>query len=249
MRPLLLSLVLLGCGAKGASASEISALQQQNTALEARVAKLEETLERVMQVVTVPASPEREEAAYQVAMQIRGAMDDLDLGKARELLTQITTDYGDTTFAAQAAELLKQLAIIGNDGSMDGVDKWLLGEHGPLDAEKTTMLVSFEAWCPHCRNEIPVVQKVHETMSAEGIDVIGITGLSRGTSEEDMATFLADNKVSFPVAYDSGVLGQRFGAAGVPHAAIIRGGKITWVGHPANLTGDDAAGLRKLLAR
>lgn len=249
MRPILLSLALLGCGAKGASPSEITALQEQNAALEARVAKLEDTLERVMQVVTVPASPEREEAAYKVAMQIRGAMDELDLIKARELLTQITTDYGDTTFAAQAAELLKQLAIVGNDATLDGVDRWLLGEHGPIDAEKTTMLVFFEAWCPHCRNEIPVIQKVHDTMAAEGIDVIGVTGLSRGTSEEDMAAFLSENNVSFPVAYDTGVLGQRYGAAGVPHSAIIRGGKITWVGHPGTLTSEDAAGLRKLISK
>ena len=84
---------------------------------------------------------------------------------------------------------------------------------------------------------------------ADQVDVIGITGLSRGTTEEAMAEFLGENNVSFPVAYDSGVLGQRFGAAGVPHSAIIRDGKIAWVGHPATLTGEDAAGLRKLLAR
>jgi hypothetical protein len=57
-----------------------------------------------------------------------------------------------------------------------------------------------------------------------------------------MDDFLDTAGVTFPVARDGGSLGERFGAEGVPHAVLIRAGKVVWLGHPGTLSPTDNPG-------
>ena len=228
----ILAVVLSACAPKG---GDVASLAAQNQALEARVAALEETVERISMVVDIPADPQREQEAYELATQARDAMDALDLATARDIVGRIMSEYADTTVGRAAEGIAGTLALVGTDADLDGVQGWIRGEHTVI-AENTTLLVFFEAWCPHCQREVPVIEKTWTDLRAQGLDVVGITSLSRGTSDAAMESFLDESGVTFPVARDNGSLSTRFGAEGVPHAVLIRDGKIAWLGHPGTLS-------------
>lgn len=233
-----LALLLAACAPK---AGEVTALTEQNAALDARVTALEATVQKITSVVELPADPEREEAAYALATRARAAMDELDLVTARDIVARLVTEYPDTTVGRSAQGIAGTLALVGADATLDGIQGWVRGEH-VLDADKTTLLIFFEAWCPHCQREVPAVQQTWVDLKARGLDVVGVTSFSRNTSQADMDAFLDSAGVAFPVARDDGTLSQRFGAEGVPHAVIIRNGKIAWLGHPGTLSPADNPG-------
>lgn len=234
---------LAGCAPRTA-APEIEALSARTEALEARVAELEGLLDRVKMAVDLPAEPEREADAFALATRAREALDDLRMADARDLLDTLIREYGDTTMARSAMDMASTLEIIGEDATLVG-DDWVQGEH-TLDADRTTLLVFFEAWCPHCKREVPQIQDTWSSMKDDGLDVVGVTSFSRDTTEQDMNAFLEAGDVTFPVLRDDGALWAAYRAQGVPHAVILQGGRIIWVGHPAMLERDD---IQTLLER
>jgi thiol-disulfide isomerase/thioredoxin/outer membrane murein-binding lipoprotein Lpp len=236
-------LLLAGCGAR--SSTDVEALAEKTARLEARVEALEGLLDRVTAVVELPAEPEREQAALGLAEEIRADLDALRMAEARDGLERLVRDYSDTMVARSAGDLLDTLEIIGQPATELPVAGWLQGEH-TLDPERTTLVVFFEAWCPHCQREMPELARTWEALSGEGLDMVGVTSLSRGTTEEEMTAFLDEGEVGFPVARDDGRLWATFRAEGVPHAVVLKGGEVRWVGHPAMLEDGD---LTTLMAR
>jgi peroxiredoxin len=216
----------------------------------ARVRELEERLEVaearlrfVSDMLDLPSDPERENQANLLATEAQAAMDAMDLEKARDLVARLATEYGDTSIGRAAAEVLPQLSLIGSPAGEFKPAGWVRGEMA-VNPARTTVVVFFEAWCPHCQREVPNVQAAWTRLRDRGLDVVGVTSFSRDTTPEQMAEFLDSAGVGFPVARDDGSLSERYAAQGVPHAAVLRGGKIAWIGHPASL--EDGA-LEKLL--
>lgn len=234
MRILLpMSLVALSACAPR-SGGDVQALSDQVTELQAQVAELQAFQKKVEMVVELPADPEREVAALEMAYAARDALAEGDTETAKKLLNTIVDDYGDTQIAAPAMDMLRELKIIGSDAGALDVERWVQGEH-TLDADKLTVLVFFEQWCPHCQREMPNLQKTWAKLNDQGLDMVGLTSFSRGTSEQAMTDFLAESEVAFPIGKDDGSLSRRFAANGVPHAAVVKGGEILWIGHPAEL--------------
>ncbi|MFK7928264.1 MAG: TlpA family protein disulfide reductase [Myxococcota bacterium] len=231
----------MGCAAK--TGGDVQSMAKQVTELQARVAELESFQAKVEMVLDLPADPAREMAALELAYAARDALGAGETDKAKTLLKQILDDYSDTQVAAPAMDMMKELAVVGSDAGALDVTAWVQGEHA-LNPEKLTVLVFFEQWCPHCQRELPELQKTYSELKTDGLDMVGLTGFSRGTTSEQMTQFLADAKVTFPVGRDDGALSKRYAANGVPHAAVVRGGKVLWIGHPGEL-GDET--LRKWL--
>jgi len=214
---------------------EVATLTAEVRALRARVEELETFRQRVEMVVELPGDPEQEMAALDLAYQARDLMLAGDTAQAKALLQKIVDEYPDTQIAPQARSMLMELSVIGSDaGSLD-VQSWVQGEH-TLDPDALTILVFFEAWCPHCQREMPVMQETFTALDDKGLDVVGLTSFTRGTSKQDMDAFLQEAGVTFPVGRDDGTLSYRFAANGVPHAAVVRGGKVEWIGHPSELS-------------
>jgi len=240
--PVLLPIVATACAPK--NTGEVATLMSEVQALQARVDELETFRQRVEMVVELPGDPEQELAALELAYKARDLMLAGEGEAAKDILQQIIRDYPETQVAAPAMEMLRELQIIGSDAGPLDVKSWVRGKH-TMDPDALTVVVFFEAWCPHCQREVPVMEKAFQELDEQGLDVVGITNFSRGTTEEQMTEFLDTAGVTFPVGRDDGTLSQRFAANGVPHAAVLRHGKVEWIGHPGEL---DEARLKEWLA-
>ena len=67
--------------------------------------------------------------------------------------------------------------------------------------------------------------------------MIGLTKQTRGVTDEQVTSFIGENKVTYPIAKEQGdSLSQHYGVRGIPAAAVVKDGKVVWRGHPARLT-------------
>ena len=117
------------------------------------------------------------------------------------------------------------------------IEQWFQGE-GEVDISsgQATLLVFWEKWCPHCRREMPKLQATYEQFNSQGLQVIGLTKLSRNTAPDEISAFIDEQNVSYPIAKEDGSISEYFNVAGVPAAAVVKDGQIVWRGHPARLT-------------
>ena len=89
--------------------------------------------------------------------------------------------------------------------------------------------------------------KIEETYTKyQGrMNVVGLTKVTRSSTDESVAEFIKDSGISYPVGKEKGGnLSSHYNVSGVPAAAIVKDGKIVWRGHPARI--DDSL-LDKLL--
>ncbi|MEZ4236232.1 MAG: TlpA disulfide reductase family protein [Myxococcota bacterium] len=112
-------------------------------------------------------------------------------------------------------------------------DAWIAGERD--EAEATTVLVFWEVWCPHCRAEMPHLVALD---ARPGVEVVGLTNLTRDATEAKVKAFVAEQGVTFAVGRDTGGLFEKVGAQGVPSAVVLKDGVVVWQGHP-NAVPDD----------
>lgn len=101
-----------------------------------------------------------------------------------------------------------------------------------------TVVVFFEPWCPHCQADVPQIELVRRDFADRGLGVIGLTQLSRGSTDADLATFIERGFLQFPIGVEDGSMTEAWGVKGVPHVALVRGGRVEWEGHPELLTVD-----------
>jgi thiol-disulfide isomerase/thioredoxin len=117
------------------------------------------------------------------------------------------------------------------------IEKWFQGEgEVDLDGSKTTLLVFWELWCPHCRRELPRLQKMWDDHKALGLQVVGVTRVTRTSTDDGVRAFLSKSSIAYPVAKVDGKLAEYFQVTGIPAAALVKDGQIVWRGHPIRLT-------------
>jgi thiol-disulfide isomerase/thioredoxin len=139
----------------------------------------------------------------------------------------------NTTRAFQACQRLgTELAIVGKDvvGGIQA-DEWYQGKANA--SAKATLLVFWEVWCPHCKREVPKLEETFKKFGGQGLDVIGLTSLSRNKTPDEVKAFMKENNVSYPMGKASEATWSFYGVGGVPAAAVVKGGKVVWRGHPA----------------
>ena len=107
---------------------------------------------------------------------------------------------------------------------------WLDGSTFDLAAERgnVVMLNLWATWCGPCRYEIPELDRLHARYSSRRFKVIGVS-VDEGPVEE-VRKFVADQKMTYPVALDpQGRLAMLFETTVLPTTAIIdRTGKVVW---------------------
>ena len=109
-------------------------------------------------------------------------------------------------------------------------DQWLQGQ---ADVGGTQLVVFFELWCPHCRREVPRLQALHQDL--DGLEVVGLTRLSRGVTEEQLMGFVDEQGLSYAVGRPPEGLAQKLAIRGIPAAVVLKDGEVVWRGHPARL--------------
>jgi thiol-disulfide isomerase/thioredoxin len=122
----------------------------------------------------------------------------------------------------------------------DNIYQWLIP--GDVDLESgVTLLVFFEEWCPHCRREVPKLAETQARYLSQGLRVVGLTRLTKSSTESKVMDLLGTYGVDYPVAYENGKIAERFQVSGIPAAAVVKDGVIIWRGHPSRLTEADWA--------
>jgi len=243
MLTVLLALVALPALAQTEEAGA-SDVDKRLEALEQRLTALEQKIDSLAQ------GPALEKAATSQLSQIRALVSKGQMDEAQKLAANFQKQYGQTDTARKARSFLAELSVVGRDAptSLD-VEKWYTDGSGVNMAEaKATLFVFWEEWCPHCRREVPKMKQLYETYQAEGLQVIGLTKLTRGVTEEKVMAFIEENQLNYPIGKEKGDLSQQFAVSGIPAAAVVKDGKIVWRGHPARLTDDMVKGFLGIAA-
>jgi len=184
------------------------------------------------------ANAEQEQAAADLLKAASAHAEKMEYDQAKAKLAELKEKYGSTRAARAAARLDSELAVIGKDAGSLEVEKWFQGDLASLE-DGTTLLVFWEVWCPHCKREVPKLTETYQQYKPKGLNMVGLTKMTRDIKEEDVTSFLADNKVTYPIAKEKGSeMSKHFGVRGIPAAAVVKDGKVVWRGHPARLTDD-----------
>ena len=231
-RSLALTLALAGC-----------ATADQHQQLEARVAQMEQKVEALEKApaaagAVAAADPAAEAAAKKLYESISEKVSKGEMDAAKKEMTELTTKYASTTMAKRARKMAAELEVVGKAVPSDwakNLEKYYLGE-GDIDLSSgTTLVVFWEVWCPHCRREVPELKATYEKLNGKGLNVVGLTKITRSATEEKVVEFIKENDVNYPTAKEDGTLSKEFNVSGIPAAAVVKDGKIIWRGHPARL--------------
>jgi peroxiredoxin len=104
--------------------------------------------------------------------------------------------------------------------TLDGKDVSLASYRGSL------VFLSFWAtWCGPCKQELPSVQALYDTLKAKGFTIMAVDVMETGKT---VADFARTNRLTFPVLLDvDGRVGGEYDARSIPTNYIIdRKGKI-----------------------
>ncbi len=221
----------MGC----APADQVHQLEERLAALESKVATLEKSGTASGARTADPASEEAGKKLYGELNQLV-AKGDLDGAKAK--LAELKSRYAQTAAYRAARKIGAELEVVGKTAPSDfskGVEKWLVNESSVDMGNGTTLLVFWEVWCPHCRREVPKLKETYTTYQSRGLNLVGLTKISRSATEDSVNEFINENEVNYPMAKEDGSLSQHFNVSGIPAAAAVKDGKIIWRGHPGRL--------------
>ena len=111
----------------------------------------------------------------------------------------------------------------------------------------TVVLLNIWAtWCHPCRDEIPVLQRLHETYAARGLALVGVSVDARG-EERQIREFARGFGMTYPIWHDPDErVSATFLAVGVPATYLIdREGILRWR-HVGPVRDGDPALARRL---
>ena len=234
MSPLLL-LLSLSCARLHQLEADLAEVQAANAVLEERISALE--IRRSAAPSPPPPDETAAQALYERAMELYQQEDYL---AARELLRELEAQHGDSNTARRAKRTLEELEVFGKaaPGSLH-VERWFQGQGvDDLHSSKPTILIFWEAWCPHCRREVPNINDTYLRYRDQGLNVVGLTRVTRSSTEEKVEEFLSENAIAFPIGKEDGASSDYFSIRGIPAVAVLKDGEVVWRGHPARITED-----------
>lgn len=244
MKQFLLATVLLtGC----ATADQVKELKEQVNTLQAKVDALEKappakapTNAKAGADADADVDKEAETAAQALLKDLQELMGKGEIDQAKAKLTELGQKYSATRTYRRAQKLGAELEVYGKDAPASlKVDEWFIGDASAVNFSKgTTLLVFWEVWCPHCKREVPNLQKTYDTYKGKGLQMVGLTKLTRSSTKEKVTDFLKENNVTYPIAKENGDLSQHFNVSGIPAAAVVKDGKVVWRGHPARMSNE-----------
>ena len=220
--------------------SPVEELEKQVLELSKRVQALETQVKAIRTSGAGGANQALENEAMQAFRQINTLVTSGKTEEAKTQLAAFNNKYRSTKVARQAQRMAQELSVVGKSSPSDwGIEKWYQGENDiVLDGNKPTLVVFWETWCPHCRREVPKLQAIYDNYKDQGLQVIGLTKVNKSATDETVNSFIAEQKLGYPVAKENGQTSQYFSVSGVPAAAVVKDGKVVWRGHPVRLTDD-----------
>jgi peroxiredoxin len=111
---------------------------------------------------------------------------------------------------------------------------------------RVVLLNVWATWCHPCRQEIPILQALHERYASRGLDLVGVSVDTRG-EEDTIREFANDFGMTYALWLDPDERVQStFLAIGVPATFLIdRAGLLRWR-HVGPVRADDSTLVREL---
>ena len=135
--------------------------------------------------------------------------------------------YAATLVAAGEIEAAKELYGHRKAPAPLGIEHEYQGTAGNID-EAVKVLVFFETWCPYSQRYISRVERMNRAYRDLGVDVVGLTEVSRSSSDDNVRQFIADYELTFSVLKENGRSSTYFEKTGVPHTVILHEGEVIW---------------------
>ena len=114
---------------------------------------------------------------------------------------------------------------------------------------KVVFLNFWAPWCPPCRHEMPVMEKLYQEFKDSGFEVVAVSVDSKG--KEAVASFARELKLTFPILLDREMaVMHQFEVRGLPATFLIdREGRIAQVAvGPRDGAGEEAKNrIRRLI--
>ena len=209
--------------------------ENQTSVLKSYGAKCQPAKNSSAQNKAVDATAEKEASA--LYRKVQTAIKNGDIKTAKALIAQMEKEYGDTRIWKRAKHIQPEVNLVGKKAPETYDIDWYQGTLEPNQG--TTLIVFWEVWCPHCRHAIPKLESKFQDYKDQGLQVVGLTRLSRNKTKEDAMSFITENNVTYPIGQEDGSIGKHFAVSGIPAAAIIKNGTIIWRGHPTSLQNED----------
>ena len=121
------------------------------------------------------------------------------------------------------------------------IGRWITGE-GRLSKNGPALVVYWESWCPFSQIYLPGVQRLYSRYEAS-VQVLGVTGQTKRTTEEQSVDFIERNQLSFPNAKAERSNLREIGFTGTPAVVALKDGTVVWRGHPTNVSEQFLDGL------
>lgn len=240
MRSIRLSLLLaaaLPFAVSCAPKSQVDDLSKRVETLETELKTLKEKGGSAATAKADANSPE-EQAAMALMKEIQTAQQAGDFASAKSKLAELQSKYPTTRAGKSAGRMAAEVNLVGTDAKPLDVEKWYQGKTD-INSGKATLLLFWESWCPHCQREMPKAEPIYEQYKSKGLNVVGLTKVTKSASDETVKTFIDEKKLTFPIAKENNAaMSDAYAVTGIPAAAIVKDGKVVWRGHPARLTNE-----------
>jgi thiol-disulfide isomerase/thioredoxin len=218
-------------------AKKVAALQERVDSLEKQVQTLK--LQVAQGGAAAPDTAALDAEAEKEYGEITALVNAGKTEEAKARLAEARKKYARSRYAQPLVTMATELDVVGKANPDDwGIEKWYQGqsEVDLTSDSKTTLVVFWEEWCPHCRREVPKMQQIYQNFKGQGLQVVGLTKVNKTATEEKVTKFIEDQKVAYPMAKEDGKASEFFAVRGIPAAAVVKDGKVVWRGHPARLT-------------
>ncbi|MBU2597810.1 MAG: TlpA family protein disulfide reductase [Actinobacteria bacterium] len=99
------------------------------------------------------------------------------------------------------------------------------------------VLINFWAiYCPPCKEELPVIQSIHEKYNEDELVVLTI---NKDNNIDKVISFMDENDYSFPVAMENKEMTDSYGGGWIPYVVLIDKQGIVCYAHRGYRVGDE----------
>jgi thiol-disulfide isomerase/thioredoxin len=114
----------------------------------------------------------------------------------------------------------QSLAPVGAGQAAPAFDLALLDGGRARSDGSVTVLDFWATWCPPCRAELPIIDRLAQRYRGEGVRVIAVNVEERDARPE-VERVIHGGSFTLPVALDGGALSERYHVDSLPTVAVI----------------------------
>jgi len=179
-------------------------------------------------------------SARELAQEGRTSRQSGNLARAQAAYEKLIATFPKDRMARNARAQLDSIRLVGKPAPGLQIEEWLGNDPGSISDlnGKPVMLVFWATWCPHCRREMPRIEKTWQRYKDDGLMIIAVTRNSRGQTTDKVREYIGENGLTLPIGIDlTGNASKSYSVTGIPAAALIdKTGKVVVRDHPTRIT-------------